>query len=295
MTLLDSFPWPPPPGSSINPKWNGQGFALGDQTARILAYDAETSHWSGYLTSLHEIEAGRDHPIDLASRRLAVSSMVRLRIKSPIILDVGCSTGFVLEDLRQALPHAGLISSDYLREPLEGVARRMPDIPVLQFDLRKCPLPTACVDGITCLNVLEHIDDHETALAEIHRILKPGGIAHIEVPAGPSLYDIYDEHLMHHRRYQLSKLVAMAQRNGFEIVKATHLGFFVFPAFALVKQRNKKFLPLPAEKKAKLVAQQIRRTRNSHLFALVMPIETTLGRFISYPCGIRCIIILRKT
>jgi SAM-dependent methyltransferase len=295
MMLLDSFPWPPPPGSPANPRWNGHGFDWGGQTTRMLAYGTDESHWSDDLTSLHEVEAGRDHPIDLASRRLAVSSMARLRVSAPIILDVGCSTGFVLEDLRQALPHAGLISADYLREPLEGLAKRMPDIPILQFDLRKCPLPTACVDGITCLNVLEHIDDHETALAEIHRILKPDGIAHLEVPSGPSLYDIYDEHLMHHRRYRLPELVAMARRKGFEILKATHLGFFVFPAFALAKLRNKKRLSLPAGEKTKLVVQQIRQTRNSHLFAFVMPIETALGRFMSYPCGIRCILVLRKT
>jgi ubiquinone/menaquinone biosynthesis C-methylase UbiE len=295
MTSLDSFPWPPPPESSINPRWNGRDFEVGDQTTRILAYGTDPSHWSDDLTSLHEVEAGRNHPIDLASRRLAVSSMARLRVNTPIILDVGCSTGFVLEDLKQKLPSARLISADYLREPLEGLARRMPAIPILQFDLRKCPLPTACVDGITCINVLEHIDNHETALAEIYRILKPGGIAHIEVPAGPSLYDIYDEHLMHHRRYRRSGLVAMARRTGFEILKATHLGFFVFPAFALVKRRNKKLLSLPADEKAKLVVQQIRQTRNSHLFAFVMHIENALGSFISYPYGIRCILVLRKT
>jgi ubiquinone/menaquinone biosynthesis C-methylase UbiE len=294
MISLDSFPWPPPSGSSINPKWTGHGFDLDGQRARMLTYEADTSHWSDDLTSLHEVEAGRNHPIDLASRSLAVSSMNRLRVNTPVILDVGCSSGFILEDLKQALPHAGLISADYLRDPLESLAKRMPDIPILQFDLRKCPLPTACVDGITCLNVLEHIDDHETALAEIHRILKPEGIAHIEVPAGPLLYDIYDEHLMHHRRYRLMELVAMAQRKGFKVLKATHLGVFVYPVFALTKRRNKKLLSLPHEKKAILVVQQIRRTRKSLLFALLMSVETVLGNFISYPCGIRCIIVLGK-
>jgi hypothetical protein len=52
---------------------------------------------------------------------------------------------------------------------------------------------------------------------------------------------------------------------------------------------------LPPWEKAKFVAQQIRQTRTSPFFTLLMSIETTLGRFISYPWGIRCVVVLRKT
>ena len=294
MTLLNSFPWPLPPGSSVCPKWNGHGFEVGSAVNRVLAYEARSSQWSDDLTLLHEAEAGRDHPIDMASRNLAVASMMKLRSATPIILDVGCSSGFVLEDLRRALPQAGLIGTDYLRGPLESLARRMQDLPILQFDLRKCPLPSACVDGVTCLNVLEHIDDHTAALAEIHRILKPGGLAHIEVPAGPALYDIYDEHLMHNRRYRMADLVAMAQGSRFSVEKATHLGFAVYPAFWCVKKYNRRKLTLPTSEKARLVAGQIRATRSNPAFAALIRLEIWLGRRISYPWGIRCVTVLRK-
>lgn len=295
MTSLTTFPWPIPPGHNEVPRWDGRNFRTGTATCRVLAYDTDSSHWSDDLTSLHETEAGRDHPIDLASRRLAVASMRQLKSPAPAILDVGCSSGFVLEDLGRALPHASLIGADYLRAPLEGLARRMPEIPILQFDLRKCPLPDACVDGITCLNVLEHIDDHVSALAEIFRLLRPGGIAHIEVPAGPELYDIYDEYLLHHRRYRLGELVTLAQRSGFRVEQATHLGFTVFPAFWFVKRRNRKKLGLPAETKGRLVANQIRSTRANPLFAALIKLETVVGRFLPYPWGIRCVCVMRKS
>jgi len=294
MTALDSFPWPSPPGTSVIPRWNGRSFNVGSETNRVLAYDTDSSHWSDSLTSLHETEAGRDHPIDLASRQLAVLSMRQLASKTPVILDVGCSSGLVLEDLRQVLGDASLIGADYLRAPLEGLASRMPEMPILQFDLRKCPLPDACVDGVTCLNVLEHIDDHEAALAEIHRILKPGGVAHVEVPAGPALFDIYDEHLLHHRRYRLKELLGLAHQKGFRVEKATHLGFLVFPAFWLVKRRNRKKLGLPAEEKSRLVAAQIRSTRTNPLFAALIRLESWIGQYVSYPWGIRCLCVLRK-
>jgi len=294
MIDLESFPWPAPPGCGGRPNWTGSNFEVDGKPVRILAYHAEASHWSEDLTSLHEAEAGRDHPIDVASRRLAVGSMRRLALAAPTILDVGCSSGFVLEELKSALPRARLIGADYLSGPLEGLAQRMPDMPILQFDLRRCPLPSACLDGVTCLNVLEHIDEHEVALAEIHRILKPGGIAHVEVPAGPDLYDIYDLHLLHHRRYRLTEFVAMARKAGFIVEKATHLGFFLFPAFWWVKKRNRRKLKLPAKEKARLVAAQIRSTRASPLFAALVNLETVIGRYLSFPFGIRCVVVLRK-
>ena len=296
MTSLKTFPWPIPPGIADQPRWTGRGFEFGPhgESCRLLAYEVGSSHWSNDLTSLHETEAGHDHPIDRASRYLAVASMKRLKSDTPIILDVGCSSGFVLDELRQALPQANLLGADYLRGPLEGLAQRMPEIPILQFDLRKCPLPSACVDGVTCLNVLEHIDDHVTALAEIYRILKPGGIAHIEVPAGPDLFDIYDEYLLHHRRYRLPELVALAKRTGFTVEKATHLGFSVFPAFWWVKRVNRKKMHLPAPEKARLVAAQIRTTRVNPFFAAVIKAETLLGHLMSFPWGIRCVCVLRK-
>lgn len=296
MTALESFPWPLPLGAHAQPRWTGQGFEIGDRgkTERLLAYDVGTSHWSDDLTSMHEAEAGHDHPIDRASRYLAVSSMQLVGGNAPIILDVGCSSGFVLDDLRQAIPHAHLIGADYLRGPLESLAHRMSSIPILQFDLRKCPLPTACVDGITCLNVLEHIDDHEKALAEIYRILKPGGIAHVEVPAGPELFDIYDEYLLHHRRYRLAELVSLAKKTGFSVRKATHLGFSVFPAFWWVKRGNRKKTHLPTKEKARLVAAQIRTTRGNPLFAAVVKTETWLGKVMPFPWGIRCVCVLTK-
>lgn len=294
MNLNDTFPWPSPAGTTQRPRWNGGSFDLGERNTRVLVYAVDSSHWSDDLTSLHEAEAGRNHPIDLASRLLAVRSMSRLAASAPVLLDVGCSSGFVLDDLRRALPRAGIIGADYLRGPLESLARRVPDVPLLQFDLRQCPLLDACVDGVTCLNVLEHIDDHGRAIREIFRILKPGGIAHIEVPAGPSLFDFYDEHLMHHRRYRRRELLALTAEAGFAVTRTTHLGFFVFPAFWWVKKRNRRKMTASPSEKARLVARQIRATRINPVFSILTKMELMLGRYVSYPWGIRCVLELRK-
>jgi SAM-dependent methyltransferase len=261
----------------------------------VLCYETADSNWSPELTALHEVEGGSNHPIDQASRTLAAQSLRRFTPQRDIIvLDVGCSSGFLLEQLRQSEPEMALIGADFIREPLSVLARRLPGVPLLQFDLRKCPLPDGCVDAVTALNVLEHIDRDAAAIRQIWRILKPGGLAHIEVPAGPHLYDIYDEHLLHHRRYELKHLVGLAQEAGFEVLKGTHLGVLMYPAFAWVKRRNRRLLHRPAEEKKQIVSRQIRTTSESYLLRALLRLEVAIGRAVAYPFGIRCVLVLRK-
>ena len=294
---LSSFPWPKPPGAHAPPRWSDAQFRVDGQPCRVVCYDAADSHWSPELTDLHEAEAGSQHPIDLASRRLAVRSLVEHLPRdraAPLILDVGCSSGFVIEEIRAALPHAVLLGADYIQPPLEKLADRLPGLPLLQFDLRRCPLPDGCVDAVTALNVLEHIDDDERALCEIARILRPGGVAHIEVPAGPGCYDVYDEQLLHHRRYRRRELLGKAVKAGLVVLSDTHLGCLVYPAFWLVKRRGRRALGLPTSEKKALVTRQIRRTSDSAFLGAALRVEETLGRFVSFPFGIRCVAVLRK-
>jgi ubiquinone/menaquinone biosynthesis C-methylase UbiE len=165
---------------------------------------------------------------------------------------------------------------------------------LLQFDLQNCPLPDDSVDGVAALNVLEHIEKDELALKHLYRILKPGGVMHIEVPAGQNLYDIYDEYLLHHRRYSLMGIETKVKAAGFKILNSTHLGFSIYPAFWAVKKMNRRFLSNTEEQKQKIVTKQIRQTKNNFLMKLALEIEIKLGTFVRFPFGIRCILSCRK-
>jgi ubiquinone/menaquinone biosynthesis C-methylase UbiE len=144
--------------------------------------------------------------------------------------------------------------------------------------------------------VLEHVDDDVQALKEIRRILKIGGLAHIEVPASPSCYDLYDEVLMHHRRYKASDLAQMCREIGFSIEAITHSGFFAYPMFRLVKTRNRYLHKnLQLKEKRKIVIKHIRETNQNWLLDQAFSFERFLGKWIRYPAGIRAVLRLRRT
>ena len=290
------FTWPEVPGSGAAPIWTGRGFRVGDREVPVLSYEVGDSGWTDELTSFHEEAAGSNHPIDLASRRHALGQLKKHAPgDAPVILEVGCSSGFLVKEIRREFPRAFVIGADYVRGPLEKLARDMPDLPLLHFDLVECPLPSASVDAVVLLNVLEHIEDDGAALRQLHRVLRPGGVAVIEVPAGPGLYGIYDRMLMHHRRYSSRGLRSAAEKTGFEILEASHLGAFVYPGFWLVKKWSRRFLHAGAVEQERVVEKNIRYTERGGWLSWLMDLELWLGERISFPAGIRCLLTCRRS
>ena len=290
-----SFPWPSI-GGSQQPQWTGAGFRVGDARIGVLSYSGGQSGWTDGLTHMHESWAGADHPIDELSRNWSLAAVARHVDPggAPALLEVGCSSGFFITKLKNAWPTAVVLGSDFLLEPLERLAEREPGIPLLQFDLVQCPLPSRSLDAVILLNVLEHIKDDRGATQQVARVLKPGGVAVVEVPAGPHLYDAYDEFLQHERRYTAATLRALLEGSGLTVVEASHLGFSVYPAFAMVKRRNQRAGASSVEARRKVVEANITGTRSSALLGAVLRVEAALGRFVSYPAGIRAVAVARK-
>ena len=288
--------WPPISKGASRPIWTGQDFFIDGKKVPLLCYHETSSGWSNDLTKLHEDVTGRDHYIDHASRQNAIHALMPiLKLPNPHVLEIGCSSGYLLQDLLKRAKHATIVGSDYIKELLYTVANRLRGIPIVQFDITQCPFEDSQFDGIVMLNVLEHIKDDTAALKQVYRILKPGGIAVIEVPAGPHLYDFYDKHLMHYRRYRLQDLTSLSHSIGFKIKRTSHLGFFIYPLFAMVKKRNiEKGKKMSTSEIELCVSQQIKRGNTKPIMHAIMKLELIFGRFFDYPWGIRCIVILEK-
>lgn len=287
----------PSPGDGSPAEWTSEGFRVGSAIFPVLEFSDNFAGWSEDLTTLHEETAGASHPIDIASRN---DALAQLRAKlagnnRPVILEIGCSTGFMLKAMVEAFPDATIVGADVVREPLLRLARELPSVPLLRFDLLRCPLPSSSFDAVVMLNVLEHIQDDVAALRQVHRILKAGGIAVIEVPAGPHLYDTYDQGLMHFRRYAMIQLSEALEAVGFDVVRRSHLGFLIYPGFAYVKRRNqRRQRRSPAIDATRVVADQASNTSASSLLRAALTIERLLGTLLPLPVGIRCVAVGRK-
>jgi SAM-dependent methyltransferase len=287
---------PPPPGTRETAVWTGSAFRVGEVTQRILTYHPQPAGWSDDLTELYlDDNGGEDHYINVASRRSALDCLGRwIGQPDACITDIGCASGYALEALRQRFPQATVIGVDPFTDVLKRVGERLPDVPLIQFDLTRCPLPDSFVDGAVLLNVLEHIEDDEAALRQVFRILRPNGIAYLEVPSGDDLFDVYDRELRHFRRYGMRDLSTKVKRVGFEILDRSHLGVFAFPAFWLVKKINRRHRQLTPTEQRAVVLRSIRLTRNLPLMRRVMEFEHWLGNYVYFPFGIRCILACRR-
>jgi len=286
------FELPPPAGLSEFPKWDGQNFHIGNLCQPVLEYSENFAGWSDDLTALHEEAAGDSHPIDLASRRDAINQIKKCIPQGlGVVMEIGCSSGFLIQDLVKALPKATIIGADVVKEPLYRLAKNLPGVPLIRFDLLQCPLPSRSVDVLIMLNVLEHIQDDINALENAFELLKPGGSLIIEVPAGPRLYDAYDAELHHFRRYTASELTTKLVNAGFAIQRKSHLGFLLFPAFAAVKLLNKT---LPSRRNKSVVRNQAARTSANGVVKWAMALESRYMSSLSLPFGVRALAVAKR-
>lgn len=276
---------PPTRVDTAPPQWDGLNFVFDGQRTPVLEYSENFAGWSDDLTALHEEAAGDSHPVDLASRYDALQQVSKyLPSTQSVIMEIGCSSGFLLNDLVKKFPKTVLIGADVVKEPLYRLAKSLPGIPLLRFDLLKCPLPDNSVDVLIMLNVLEHIEHDVDALKKAFNLLKPGGALIVEVPAGPALYDAYDAELQHFRRYSPIELQNKLKQAGFIVTRRSHLGFLLFPAFAAVKLINK----WRHKKNTAIVRQQAANTSASWLVKIAMMVESKFLSGVHLPFGIRC-------
>jgi arsenite methyltransferase len=95
------------------------------------------------------------------------------------ILDVGCGPGFyVAELLDQVGPQGTVVGVDASAQMLAVAARRCEGRPNVAFhegDATSLPVADGSFDAALCVQVLEYVTRPAVALAEMHRVLKPGG------------------------------------------------------------------------------------------------------------------------
>lgn len=151
------------------------------------------------------------------------------------ILEVGSGIGNISEFFIRE--HAQITLSDIRENYCRALGKKFDGSAVLQMDLVDAEFETkyaawaSAFDGVFALNVVEHIEDHQTALKNIRFLLKPGGRVLILVPAWQVLYNKIDKGLFHYRRYTKRSLNTVLLSAGLTIEKTWMFNALGIPAW----------------------------------------------------------------
>jgi SAM-dependent methyltransferase len=151
------------------------------------------------------------------------------------LLDVGCGWGGLTRHLTRFGNVVGVDPSPAAREE---AARR--GLRVLDGTADALPVPDASVDLALATDVIEHLVDDVAALRELHRVLRPGGLALVTVPAYGWLFSSHDRALGHERRYTRPRLERAVKAAGLVPVRSTHFNTLLFPPIAAVRLATRR-------------------------------------------------------
>jgi len=105
--------------------------------------------------------------------------------RSGSLLDLGSSDGATLRHIAELRPDLRLFASDIAGHPNAYPARC--EFQQADFERDKLPWPDRSIDSITCMQLVEHLNDLSVLLKEISRLLKPEGRIFFETPHPKSL------------------------------------------------------------------------------------------------------------
>jgi SAM-dependent methyltransferase len=155
-----------------------------------------------------------------------------LRLPAPArILDAGCGSGRNMVELARH----GAVSGVELSSASVELARARNAGEVVAGSVLEMPFESDSFDLAVCLDVIEHLADDVGALRELRRVVAPGGLLLVTVPAYQWLWSGHDEVNHHHRRYNRRSLERAAAGAGWEKVRTTHFNSLLLPVAILLR------------------------------------------------------------
>lgn len=165
----------------------------------------------------------------VARRELALQMLSQYAPSDGRILDVGCGTGKGQESFAQ---FGTVFGADFSQDALDfsherGLTRLM------RADAECLPIKSEQFDVVVSLDTIEHVPKDDCAVAEIFRVLRPGGVFLMNVPAYQWLWGPHDVALMHQRRYHRTQVRKLLKSAGFELERLSYHIFLLFPLVML--------------------------------------------------------------
>ena len=128
-------------------------------------------------------------------------------------------------------------------------------------------------------------------MSEMARVLRPGGICVMTVPAHQWLWSEHDEALHHLRRYEAGRLRALAEEAGLRVEKLSEAVALALPA--IVAYRTLKRLGRRNDQRPKTSLVRLPGPLNTLLIWL-LDLENLLLRYCRLPLGASLVMVARK-
>ena len=152
------------------------------------------------------------------------------------LLDAGCGTGGLLATLRARRPDLDLTGLEW-SEPAARRAREKSAAAIARGSVNALPFADASFDAAIAADVLCHrAVNPDVALAELHRVLRPGGILVLNMPAYAWLLSAHDRQVHNARRWTAAGTRAALARAGFTRVRARYWNGLLLPLMVLQRK-----------------------------------------------------------
>jgi SAM-dependent methyltransferase len=201
------------------------------------------------------------------------------------ILDAGCGTGAGLEWLRRYGRATGIdLSEDALRFSRQrGVPR------LVQGSVERLPFADGCFDLVTSFDVLYHlwVADASVAVNEVFRVLKPGGIFLLRVPALSWLRGRHDDAVQTRHRFSLAEVVRLLSESGFVVERATYANTLLLPMVAAKRLAERRAQVAPADLDATPAWL-------NQILTNVLSVEARMVRHSRLPIGVSVMAVARR-
>jgi len=204
--------------------------------------------------------------------------------RTKTILDAGCGTGAILQRLGNPVRNVGV---DLAPEAIAFCRQRGLNN-VQQANICELPFPDASFDAVISSSVLYHewVGDVAAAVREMGRVLRPGGLLLINVPAFRFLHSAHDDAVMTARRFTKAEIRSVLLDEKFRIGRITYWTSLLLPLAIVARTLGGSQMGRDFETAKFSLSQR--------LFGQIMAIERSLLRKVSFPFGVALLATAKK-
>jgi SAM-dependent methyltransferase len=164
-------------------------------------------------------------------RNRCISTVLKRFPPAGAVFDIGGGNGFVTLAIRN-MGHEAVLVEPSIVGVRNAIARGLS--PVICATLEDAGFYPQTLPAVGLFDVVEHIDDDQSFLSTVHRLLIPGGRIYITVPAYNILWSDEDNYAGHYRRYTSHMLTQTLKNAGFHVEYVTYIfAMLPLPIFVL--------------------------------------------------------------